>query len=135
MSEDRTGDMQNARSFEDRVLDELGSINRRLSALENKVDTLDKKVDALDNRVHALENKVDSLDKKVGALEIKVDSLEEKVDRRLQETRPMWEAMQAQLNRIEVQLEENNFHVKTLINDSFKLRSRVERLEDRAHAS
>jgi len=38
------------------------------------------------------------------ALEEKAEALEEKVDSRLRETRPIWEGMKAQLDRIESKL-------------------------------
>lgn len=66
MSEDRTRDLPDARSFEERVLEQLSQINNRLSGVENRLT-----------------------------------ALEDKVDRRLMETRPIWEAMQAQLNGLE----------------------------------
>ncbi len=76
MIEDRTRDLPDARSFEERVLEQLGQINNRLSGVENRLTTL-----------------------------------EDKVERRLMETRPIWEAMQAQLN--DVQARFNNLEAKT----------------------
>ena len=57
-------------------------------------------------------------------------SLEDKVDARLRETRPIWEGVQKRLTEIESALSELNRQLKTLIMDSFKLRVRVEKLED-----
>ncbi|MDT4898150.1 MAG: hypothetical protein QOH25_3227 [Acidobacteriota bacterium] len=63
-------------------------------------------------------------------LETRLTSLEDKVDARLRETRPVWEGVQTQLKGIEKQLDDLNRQFKTLIQDSFNLRVRVEKLED-----
>jgi predicted nucleic acid-binding Zn-ribbon protein len=60
----------------------------------------------------------------------RLGTLEEKVDARLRETRPVWEAVQARLAGIETELRDLNKQVRTLIADMFKLRVRVETLED-----
>jgi hypothetical protein len=42
----------------------------------------------------------DALDTRFDSLDGRLTTLEEKVERRLQETRPIWEAVQAQLKQI-----------------------------------
>lgn len=69
------------------------------------------------------------------SLENRLVSLEDKVDTRLRETRPIWEGMQQRLTEIESALSELNRQLKTLIMDSFKLRVRVEKLEDNQSAA
>ena len=66
----------------------------------------------------------------LAAINARPTSLEEKVDTRLRETRPIWEGVQTQLKGIEKQLDDLNRQFKTLIQDSFNLRVRVEKLED-----
>ncbi|HEY0379395.1 MAG TPA: hypothetical protein VGC87_20935 [Pyrinomonadaceae bacterium] len=100
MSDDTTRNFQP--SFEERVLREFAALNTRLSSMETRM----------------------------GSLETRLTSLEEKVDARLRETRPIWEAVQAQLKEMEKQFINFNRQVKILIRDSFDLRSRVEELED-----
>ncbi len=73
MSEDRTRDLPDARSFEERVLAEFAAQRDFNAQLLGKVEQLSGRLTAL----------------------------EDKVDRRLMETRPIWEAMQAQLNGLE----------------------------------
>ena len=60
----------------------------------------------------------------------RLTSLEEKVDARLRETRPIWEGVQAELKEIGKQLVLFNRQLKMLIQDSFDMRSRLEKLED-----
>ena len=45
--------------------------------------------------------RLDSIDGRINGLELRMTALEEKVDRRLQETRPIWEAVLARLDKIE----------------------------------
>lgn len=67
---------------------------------------------------------------RLDALDGRLNSLEDNVDARLRETRPIWEGVQQRLTEIEAALNEFNRQLKTLITDSFKLRVRVEKLED-----
>jgi predicted nuclease with TOPRIM domain len=77
-----------------------------------------------------VENRLSSLENGLTSLDGRLTSLEDKVDARLRETRPIWEGVQQRLTRIEAALKEFNRQMKTLITDSFKLRARVEELED-----
>ena len=105
MSEDLTRNLPPS-SFEERVLNELAAMR---TDFNSRLDSLDRRLTSLDSRL---------------------TSLEDKVDARLRETRPIWEGVQQRLTEIEAQLKEFNRQMKTLITDSFKLRARVEELED-----
>ncbi|MFN2455184.1 MAG: hypothetical protein ABR577_13280 [Pyrinomonadaceae bacterium] len=76
MSEDRTRDLPDAPSFEERVFNEF--------AAQREFNT--------------------QLLSMIQQLSARLTTLEDKVERRLQETRPIWEAMQAQLNNVHTQL-------------------------------
>ena len=106
MSEDPTKDLPNTRPFEERVLAELSAMRTDFS------------------------NRFDLLETRLNSMETRLTSLEDKVDARLRETRPIWEGVQTQLKGIEKQLDDLNRQFKTLIQDSFNLRVRVEKLED-----
>ena len=106
MSEDPTRNLPPT-SFEERVLSELSAIRQEIS--QQGI------------RLTSLENRL--------------TTLEEKVDARLRETRPIWEGVQQRLTEIEASLKEVSRHLKTLVNDSFKLRARVEELEDNQPAA
>jgi predicted nucleic acid-binding Zn-ribbon protein len=96
MSEKTTHENPDARSFEERVF---------------------ARFDALDVRF-------DSLESRVSSFESKVDQLEEKIDRRLQETQPIWEAVQAQLERL-------NSKVDILITDFYEVKTDIARHDKR----
>lgn len=78
MSEDRTRELTDARSFEERVLALFDRVFMELAATRAEVR---------------------------GVRDWQ-DKLEEKVDRRLQETRPLWEAIMPELQRLSAAVEE-----------------------------
>ncbi|MCA1642540.1 MAG: hypothetical protein LC785_11450 [Acidobacteria bacterium] len=69
----------------------------------------------------------DALDARIGGLETRMSALDEKVDRRLQETRPIWEAVQNQLERL-------NSKVDILISDFYEMRTDMARLDKRVNS-
>jgi flagellar capping protein FliD len=79
MSEDLTQNLPQA-SFEECVLTALSAIQAEQSAMRAELSTIRNDVALLGDRLTALE---------------------EKVDRRLQEMRPMWEGVQAQIRQLD----------------------------------
>ena len=110
MSEDPTQKLPNSPSFEERVLAELATIRSGQVALETRLT-----------------------------------ALEEKVDARLRETRPIWESMQQQLTQMQAQmaaietrmgamekaLDDIRLRMTELYQDSYAMRGRIGRLEER----
>ena len=64
------------------------------------------------------------------ALDRRLTALEEKVDARLRETRPIWEAMQADLESVTGEVKEINRGVKVLHKDILQVRVDQEELRD-----
>jgi predicted nuclease with TOPRIM domain len=114
MSEDLTKNLPS--SFEERVLAEFAALNVRLTTFENRMTSLESGMASLEDRVLSVDTRL--------------TSLEDKVDARLRETRPIWEGVQQRLTEIEKSLIIINRHFKAMVNESFDLRSRVEKLED-----
>ncbi len=137
MSDNPTREIQDSRSFEERVFARFDALDGRMDRFESRVGSLENKVDGLDSRMSSLENKVDGLGARLSSLENKVDgpdgrmtALEEKVDARLRETRPIWEGVLARLTAIESELSTLNRQFNSLILDFFRLRVPVEKLEE-----
>lgn len=97
---------------------------------------------SLTSQVQSLTSQVQYLGTQVAALDDRQASLEEKVDRRLQETRPLWEAVMTRLEKIDARLahiEEDNKDLRrtffgmlkqfTRMND--ELPEWIEKLEER----
>lgn len=107
MSEDTTRGLPDARSFEERVIEEFAALRQEFKSINGRLSSL----------------------------ESRLSSLEDKVDARLKETRPIWEGVQARLSEIESTLEDINYQLKLLVADLFKTRVRVEKLEERPPAA
>lgn len=86
MNEDTTKDLSKL-GFEERVLSELGAIRGDLAAIHAEQAAIRKDIAALDARVTAIDERL--------------TSLEERVDARLRETRPIWEAVQEDIRRLD----------------------------------
>jgi len=124
MSDNPTRETPDSRSFEERVF-------ARFDALDARIDRIETKVDALDARLSRVEVKVDALDGRLTALE-------EKVDSRLRETRPIWEAMQVDLTKVQGDVKEIKYTLKAMHKEMLRVRTdqveldeRVEKLESR----
>jgi len=108
-------------------------------SIEDKIDRLIGAVESMDSRfVNALE----SITARIESLENRVERLEIKVDERMKETRPMWEALQAQLTELK-ESQEKGFRrydrsmdtlagdLNRLDGDNVDLESRVDKIEKR----
>src|SRR3954468_11025009 len=117
MSDNPTRETPDSRSFEERVF-------ARFDSLDARMDRIEVKVDALDARVSRVEAKVDSLDRRL-------TTLEEKVDSRLRETRPIWEAMQADLTKVKDDVKEIKYTLKAMHKESLRVLTGQEELDER----
>jgi predicted nucleic acid-binding Zn-ribbon protein len=93
MNEDPTKRLTNL-SFQEQVLAELAGLRGQVTALDNKVTALADRVDTL-----ALQQT--AMAKNIAGLDQRLNSLEERVDLRLKETRPIWEAVKAQIEKLD----------------------------------
>jgi predicted nucleic acid-binding Zn-ribbon protein len=80
VNEDFTKKLPGASPFEQRVLAELAAIRSEVSEIRTQQMAMVKNIVLLDQRL---------------------TSLEERVDSRLKETRPIWEAVQAQIEKLD----------------------------------
>ena len=110
MNEDPTQKLTDTRSFEERVLSELAMMR---AEFRTELSTLNARLTTVENRL---------------------TTLEEKVDRRLQETRPIWENVQARLTVIEDTLVSIRAEMHEMNRDNLAIRGRLGRLEDQARS-
>ena len=87
MSEDPTKELPGASPFEQRVLAELGALRSDVGALRSEVAEVRARQVAMAQDISALGQRL--------------MSLEEKVDSRLKETQPIWEAVRAQIEKLD----------------------------------
>jgi predicted nucleic acid-binding Zn-ribbon protein len=83
-----------ATPFEQRVLAEF-------AALRGEVAGLGSEVAEIRTQQIAMAKNIAALDQRLTAVDQRLTSLEERVDRRLKETRPIWEAVQAQIEKLD----------------------------------
>lgn len=100
MNEDTTKDLSKL-GFEERVLSELGAIRKDIAAVDARVTLIDERVTRIDERVTRMDARVTRIDERVTAIDERLTSLEERVDARLRETRPIWEAVQEDIRRLD----------------------------------
>src|SRR6476646_4945960 len=81
------------RAFQKRVLDELIALRAGQSDLRHDVTELRSDVTELRTQQTAMA-------KNIAALDQRLTTLEQRVDERLKETRPIWEAVQIQIQRL-----------------------------------
>jgi chromosome segregation ATPase len=122
MSEDRTGDPPNKRSFEERIFARFGAFEARFesrfSAVDARFDAVDARFDAIDGRLDAIDGRLDGLDTRVQALEA-----------RSLDTKPIWERALAEILNIKERVENIERKFDVLIQDMMQLRSDQRRLE------
>ena len=94
MNEDSTKELPSSRNFEDRVLSQLATILSGVAELRSEVAEIRVQQAAMAKNIAAL-------DERLTSLEERFTSLEEIVDARLKETRPIWEAVQAQIEKLD----------------------------------
>jgi len=70
-------------------------------SLEDKIDRLIALTESMDSHIGSLET---HLDERLRSMDSRLGGLETKVEERLKDTRPMWEAVQAQLAEVESSL-------------------------------
>jgi chromosome segregation ATPase len=135
MSEEPTQNLP--QTFEERVLAEFAALRQEFAAqremitqLNTRMTSLEGRMTSLEGRMTSLEGRMTSLEDRVLSIDVRLISLEDKVDARLRETRPIWEGVQQRLTEIEKSVTTISRHFKTMVSESFDLRSRLEKLED-----
>jgi archaellum component FlaC len=124
----------------------LISLERNLNQVHNlkaeKLMSEEPTQNLPNNDLQLILARLDSIDSRLTSLETRMMTLEEKVDRRLQETRPIWESVLEQLKEMNTRLtkvENENNDFRRMFRSTFSdmarmqdgLEERVERLEGR----
>jgi len=94
MNEDPTKELPQRRSFEEQVLAEFAALRSEVAAFGSEVAALRSDVAEIRTQQSAMARNIAGIDKRL-------TSLGETVDERLKETRPIWEAVQAQIEKLD----------------------------------
>ena len=100
MSEEHTQNMEDSRSFEDRVFARFDSLDSRLDALDSRLDALHLRLDAVESRLDAIESRLEMVESRVDSLDLRMQKLETESERRSFETKPIWERALAQIEEL-----------------------------------
>jgi uncharacterized protein (DUF3084 family) len=121
LSEDLTQNLPQA-SFEERVLTALSAIRAELSAVHTEQSVIRTEQSAMRAELSTIRNDV-------AALGDRLTALEDKVDRRLQETRPLWEGIQEQIRKLDTKFDIVIRELYEIRYDHVILGKRVDELE------
>ena len=88
----------------DRLITVVQSMDLWGRSIDSRLENIQTRLGNLDTRLENVETRLGNLDTLVERVETRLVNLETKVDERLKDTRPMWEAVQAQLTEVESSL-------------------------------
>jgi chromosome segregation ATPase len=131
MSDNPTRETPDSRSFEERVFARFDSLDARMDRLGARMDRFESRLGSIENKLDALDARVSRVEAKVDALDGRLTTLEEKVDSRLRETRPIWEAMQADLTKVKDDVKETKYTLKAMHKESLRVLTGQEELDER----
>jgi chromosome segregation ATPase len=113
------------RAFYKRVLDEFAAVRKEIAEFRSEQAEMRQDIGAMRadigeirSQQAAMARNIASLDQRVTALDEPLTSLEQRVDARLQETLPIWEAVQEQLRKISGKFD-------LVLNDLYEVRLEV----------
>ena len=101
MNEDPTRELPQRRNFEEQVLAEFAALRSEGAALGKEIAALGREIAALRSDVAEIRTQQSAMAKNIAGIDERLTSLEETVDARLKETRPIWEAVQAQIEKLD----------------------------------
>ena len=123
MSEDRTRDLPDKRSFEERVF-------ARFDAMDRRFATIDSRFDAMEARFDTMEARFDAVDARLAGLDTRVQALEAKA----YDTKPIWERALAEILNVKERMENIERKFDVLIQDMMQLRGDQRRVESQFDA-
>ena len=106
MNEEPTKDLA-TRAFQKRVLDEFAAVRAEQAVMRGEIAEIRAEQSAMRSEITEIRTEIieirtqqAAMARNIGGLDHRLTSLEERVDARLKETRPIWEAVQEQLQRL-----------------------------------
>jgi len=120
MSEERTRELPDRRSFEERVFARFDAMEARSSSMELRFDGLNARFDAMETRFDGVETRLDSLDVRLQVLEAKA-----------LDTKPIWERALVEILEVRKGVEDINRKIDVLNQDVLQVRADQRRVEKR----
>ena len=117
MNEDSTRDLPEL-SFQQRVLAEFAALRGEIFEFRGEVGALRGELVEIHRNVAEIRTQQTSMAKNIAGLDQRLTSLEATVDARLRETRPIWETVRAQIERLDAKFD-------SVIRDLYDVRADV----------
>ncbi|MGZ8843172.1 MAG: hypothetical protein ACXW18_05885 [Pyrinomonadaceae bacterium] len=117
MSEERTRELPNRSSFEERVFARFDAMDARLSTMETRFEA---RFNAIEKRLDGIDIRLDGLDGRVKALEAKA-----------LDTKPIWERALAEIFEVKAGVEDLNRKFDVLTQDVMQVRADQRRVNKR----
>ncbi|HBB97368.1 MAG TPA: hypothetical protein DC054_18470 [Blastocatellia bacterium] len=99
MNEEPTKDLA-TRAFQKRVLDEFAAVRREVAVIRTEQAAMQSDIAEIRSDILEIRTQQTATAKNIAALDQRLTTLEKTVDDRLKETRPIWEAVQEQVQRL-----------------------------------
>jgi len=99
MNEEPTKDLA-TRAFQKRVLDEFAAVRAEQAAMRKDISEVRSDILGLRTEIDEIRIQQAAMAKNIGSIDQRLTRLEQVVDERLKETRPIWEAVQEQIQRL-----------------------------------
>jgi len=127
MSEERTRELPDRRSFEERVFARFDAMEARSISMETRFDGLNARFDAIETRFDAMETRFDGVETRLDSLDVRFQMLKAKA----LDTRPIWERALVEILEIRKGVEDINRKIDVLNQDVLQVRADQRRVEKR----
>jgi chromosome segregation ATPase len=127
MSEERTRELPDRRSFEERVFARFDAMEARSISMETRFDGLNARFDDIETRFDAMETRFDGVETRLDSLDVRLQVLEAKA----LDTRPIWERALVEILEIRKGVEDINRKIDVLNQDVLQVRADQRRVEKR----
>jgi chromosome segregation ATPase len=105
------------------------SIDKRFASIDKRFDSIDKRFASIDKRFDSIDKRFASIDKRFDSVDERFESLDKKIDSVKYELKADIAAVNANVSRVAVLMEEQNTRNKSVIDGLLNLSNRQDRLE------
>jgi archaellum component FlaC len=119
MSEERTRDLADNRSFEERVFARFDAMDTRFNGIDRRFDAMEKRFDA----------RFDAVDARFDGLDVRVQVLESKA----LDTKPIWEQALAEIVEVKESIYDIKRKFEIVTEDLIQVRADQRRVEKRMY--
>ena len=127
MSEERTRELLDRRSFEERVFARFDAMEARSISMETRFDGLNARFDDIETRFDAMETRFDGVETRLDSLDVRLQVLEAKA----LDTKPIWERALVEILEVRKGVEDINRKLDVLNQDVLQVRADQRRVEKR----